>query len=1089
VGVRLFANIGDDAATPGKVDNYGKLRLYSFRVYNAGKLEKCFLPCKDGDKVGLMEILSQTVYTNLSGKADFQTGGDIVANPQAEDIRVTAQGAIECRVRLHLSDVTATIDGDAADEKWFAKGTQVSIKATVPSTVKFGGWKGDTAYISQGAATDADITLTVDGPVELSADVVRTEYHGIKKGTMDDAACWKVKDSSSWVTPASVDYTTGQSVFVIKSQVADGHADYSEATLPANTAFKVYGILWNRNWGTFEIKTATGASLDIGAGGMNTYSVVAGDRGYYISAPVTLSADQTWTMPHAQNLLYLNRSIQGEGVTVTLAGPGYKYVGSATSGDVLNWKRTVLAGGGFVLRNRKDLLPKGHEIVFAGTAAAPATLNLTTFDQTLEDAMWFEEPGTCANNSLGSSGPASKNNVIFTGTPRLNPTGFGGALSDGAGVTWNPSSEDATFVFTNAVSSTLGRLRVLNGTMRIAEGASFTSLAGIDVGASAVLDIAGDAGAISGTELTVASGGKVRLAAGVNVVFDTAQIAGTGVSGGVYTKDTATWIEGEGSLTVAGNVWTAGGGSDTAIDNWANWGGVALDLTGGGLSGVFAAAGALCTVPAALSPVFRGIIFQGTQDFSIEAEDGASISVGSQGIQTAGASAARTFSVKAPVTVTADQFLVAANKDNLVLSNVVAGASTLTKDGTGELHLWGDNTFSGTLNVLNGRVWAHSDTAFGSTEAHTVLTQNKGYVTLDGVTTHEGFMLTKGFTNFIEVPKGKVGHVYGLLDNPNGGNWGLSVSGELHVHGGAYGSGNFAFNNLHVDDVPLHLTDRFSANGSIYLNVSSNWVGNNHTLMYSGCRIYCRAPYAYYRGPRNETGYTSLGKTAKATYITRIQFSSTNVGIFDLGGYDQETCQLLCSSANSANSCVTSSVPAQLYIYRDKSDGCSATDAMAKNYVKFVDAAGCTISCFGNYAIEFLSVSSTTGRLEVADMVKPTAAASVLTIGSTGGWPKASEVRVTGGKLVFTHGASIGKKTDVTLDARNGTLQLDNAAAQVCRWINVWNAEKGEYVRLAPGDYGGASCSAVPEANRLKGLAGTGILRSLGNPGLRIVVR
>jgi len=914
-------------------------------------------------------------------------------------------------------------------------------------------------------------------------------YAGASAGSVTAANAWSSKNNTTDIVPA--DFESGNVIYRMA-----GSQDILIATMAPNLEAKVYGILWYRGWGSFELRNAANAKLLIGAGGMAPDGSMVGDRQFYLRMQVVLTADQTWRVGQATHVLQVTGGLQGD-YSIDKTGPGVLLIGGDTGTfNVYDWPKTVIAGG-TVRMAQANIFSAGHELVFSGTNATQrAVLDLSTFNETLEDVLWYEAPGTCANNELTSGGPASKMSVIFTGEPQLNPTGFGGSLRNGAGVTWNPddpaeNADPFVFVFTNAVSDTQGHLDVQNGVMRVADGASFTALSLVSVGAKGRFEVAAG-GAVAGTALEVADGGKVAVAEDVTIVFDAASYAGSALVGGTYTKANCAWIEGDGSVLVAGNSWTGGGGADTSMDNWANWGGLAQDLTGGNLTAIFAAGGAMATIPGNMLAVLRGIIFQGNSDFELAAGEGGGVSVTGQGIQTAGAATARTFTITAPLDISGSQFLVPNENDKLVLSNVVSGTAAFSKDGTGQLHLWGDNTFSGDLNVLNGRVYAHSDNAFGTTAGRTILTQSKGYVYLDGVTTHETFVLTKGFNYPVVGVAGKVSHVYGMLDNVNGGNWGLNAEsgGELHCHGGLWGSGNFSFDRLYIDDTPMHLADRLSATGAIYLNVASNWVGNNHTLINNNCRIYCRVPYAYYRGPRNEPDYGVNGKnTSKVSYLTRITFNSTGVGIFDLGGYDQEVAQFFCSSANSRSSCVTSSVPAQLHLYCDRRDNLTATDTMARNYTKFVDAAGLTIDYFSNYAITLFSVSSTTGRLEVADKVNPTAASSVLTLGdgSTGGWPNASEVRVTGGTLEFTHAQCIGKQTDVYLDPANGTIKLSNASPQSCRFLYVWDAAAGAYRhKMSKRTYGAIGSGAQVE---MAGFGGTGLLYPTGISGMTVFIR
>lgn len=1021
----------------------------------------------------------------------FVYGGDISDSPVLDlpGVRKDEAGELEFRVRVGVWDCAgATLDGvDVAGDVWVKSGTTHALAYVAKKGAPLVKWTGDVAAITTGTATDAAVTLTVNGPVDLVPNIYSKTYqfNGAANALLNASGVWYEGSG----TVANPDLTSGANKLRITK------SDVQMATMPPDVVYSVYGIDWYRGWGNFEVKVGKNSRLNVGPGGLTTEPNYDSARVFTIRNQVGIAAPQAWFTKYELHRIALSGGVEGS-YPVEKTGIGMVVVGGATGSgtgnNVYDWPKTTLSAGQFQCAS-VDIFADGHEFVFNGTAKTPVVLDLATFNQTFANASWTETAGSTAYNTLTTTGAASKNNVVFTGTPKFNPMGFGGVITGGAGVTWNPNSAEAVFVLTNAVSDTQGQFAVQNGILRVDAGAALTSLAKLSVSATGRFEVTATAGQVAGTSLEVATGGKLQVAAGRQLVFDQVAYAGAALGGGTYTKANAAWIEGDGSVVVAGNVWTAGGGVDTSVDNVANWGGATVDLTGGTLSAIFASAGSLATIPTSLEIALRGMIFDGPAAFEIAAEDGGRLSLGVQGIQTVSAAAAKRSVVTTPVTLTANQYWVPNGSDVLVVSNTVSGAATLTKDGSGTLQLWGDSDFTGDFNVVKGTVNVYSDNALGSPSGKTTITSGAGSVYLQGCTTHENFQFSNGASPLMGGAN-KVSHVYGLIDNKStGSNFSLSADtgGELHVHGGVYGNGNFSFNRLYVDDTPVHIMDRFSSSGSIYLNVASNWVGNNHTLIHSGCQIYCRVPYAYYRGPRNETGYGSIGQTVKnVTYISRIQFNSNGVGIFDLGGFDQETTQMFCKEANAAKSCVTSSVPAQLHIYRDRSDGCTATDDMARNYAKFTGGAGCTIDRFGNFAISFLSLSTTTGRLEVADLTAPTAAASKLTLGSAdgaGGWPNASEVRVTGGTLALAHGNCLGAGTDVYLDAAQGTLELDNAEVQICRTLSVYDAGKGKYVRQPGGrTYGGTASAA---SVKIAGLTGSGVLYPSFVPGAVIIFR
>ena len=92
------------------------------------------------------------------------------------------------------------------------------------------------------------------------------------------------------------------------------------------------------------------------------------------------------------------------------------------------------------------------------------------------------ESGDVANSAHGITSPYDLQ-VQFTGAPGVNPMTFSGQFYGGAGLLWNPSSADYVFIYSNAVSATTGRVDAVNGTVKLVNGASFTSLSSLGIGA------------------------------------------------------------------------------------------------------------------------------------------------------------------------------------------------------------------------------------------------------------------------------------------------------------------------------------------------------------------------------------------------------------------------------------------------------------------------------------------------------------------------------------------------------------------------------------------------------------------------------
>jgi len=927
-------------------------------------------------------------------------------------------------------------------------------------------------------------------------------YYWHKNAAFDAASSWKMRAAGSGavVDASSLDFSSGQAILMIKSNQG-GSSDFLSGKVQS-AGVDIYGIQWYRNWGTFDLQANGSAKIKIGAYGMQTVGNVNGDRTYYVRPPVELTSDQCWAMTNALNSVEILGGLTGNYTLETYGAGSIKIAGGASL--TTDWPRTRISGGEVQLSGKADLLPAGHEIVF-NSGTYTARLNLMTFNQTLASGLLAEEPGTCAKNEITTSGAASRYNLVFTGAPNANPMGFGGRLAGGAGIAWDPTASTDVFVISNSVSDTQGQFLVNNGILRLADGAGLTSPSRVTVdGSAARLEIESTAqnAAIAGSELVVANGGKVSVAQGKTLVFDSISVNGSGLAGGTYTKDNAAWIEGDGQIIVAGNSWTGGGGSDTSVRTAANWGGATVDLTGGTLTAILAAGGNTATVPADLTASWRGISFRGNNDFELAAEEGGSVGLGAAGLITTKGSAARTYTVTSPLALLVSQFWMLDSGDTVSVEGVIGGASgmTLTKDGSGRLNLKGANTFEGAFNIVKGNVYLYGNGTLGTTDGTTTVTSGAGYLYLDGADTSEKIIITKGGSYPVKAVNGKPSYVRGPIDCRTGGNLtigGESASAPLHVCGSIWGSGNFSGYNLIVDDKPLQLGDRLSGACTITFNVSSNWIGNNIFMGASGARIICNAPYALYRGPSSEI----RGDGTKCSYISRYGMNSTGNQVLDLGGYNQELnmfCVVQPSSGKIPN-VVRSATPAQLEIYGTNGygDENGYGSGRTNNWAVFEGGAGLKIKRLGpstaNVPLTLRSYSSTTGRLDMA--VEVASVSDMLILAPSGGWTNASAIAVSSGTLVLKHDKCIGKKTDVyvrpTGGALNGVLRLDNAEPQRCRWLYVWDTELGDYRQLPPGLYGSADCTdaSVPQANRLAGLAGTGVLNSIGVPGLVIFLR
>lgn len=935
----------------------------------------------------------------------------------------------------------------------------------------------------------------------FAEDVVHNVYgyHVNSETVILTPSSWRNQKDGS--TPADVGFLTSGTDYLQLQSTSSGNADTQKTKMP-DYDLDIYGIIWYRSWGSFTINVNGSSAIKIGAGGMNSHKNATGDRKFYVKPKIVLTADQTWAVTNDELKLYAQGGVTGN-YQLRLDGDGRIAIegGSSLTTD---WPRTLISGSRFVLDKKQNLLAAGHELVFDGGRPYDARLDLSSYDQTIVSGLIDETPGSASYNEIRTTDPTTFANLCFSGTPERELLGFGGRITNAAGITWDPDDSRYVFAVSNSVSDTRGRFYVRNGVFRVTDGAALTSVSLFSVDARLEVTATAAADAIAGSSLVIADGAKVSVAEGKTLVFDTVRVGSTDLPSGQYTFANAdTWLEGDGLVIVAGTHWNGGGDDDTAIDNNANWGGASVDLIGGTLTALFASGGTLATIPSTTAAIWRGIAFDSAANFSVAAEEGGTLAIGSAGIITSAGAAARTYTLATPVRLSAPQYWTVDTGDSLKVSGAISGEAdkSLVKNGTGTLRLSGTNTFAGAFTIDNGAVVVGEGSTLGTADGITTIVGNKGQLLPDCVDLgHETIVIDKGGTTkaAISCQGSKPSYIRGTIDCTSGGNlniYGASPEAPLHVSGSILGSGNFCGRDIVVDENPLRLTDRLTGKCRIVFNVSSNWIGANIFTGSEGARIRCNVPYALYRGPRGEK--MGFGKSSTGNYYSRYGMNATGDQELDLGGFDQELANfaVLQPNAGCKPNVVRSDAPAQLIIWNDSTIPGNLNgydDGVRNNYAVFEGGAGFKVCRFGSSAVNapitLYGVNSTTGRLEIA--VTSASANDTLTIATSGSWSNATAVAATSGTLVFTHENCIGRWTDVYINptaastgrARPGVLRLDNALPQVCRYLYVWDAESGAYVSKSTGDYSAATHAAL-------GFAGTGVLRVKGLAGVMFFVK
>ena len=208
-----------------------------------------------------------------------------------------------------------------------------------------------------------------------------------------------------------------------------------------------------------------------------------------------------------------------------------------------NWTGATIHEGTFGME--ADNGKTGIDFLFDAPATG-ARLSLRA-NVTLKDGGLESVPGL-ETTDFGVTG--SSKTLTISGTPKSADEYFAGFLADSASFTFNPADAANTFTFAKANSTTVGNLTVANGTVRIADGASFPQLFGLSIGASGKLEIAADAGLVKAQELTLATGAVIDVGAGQELKVPVATLGGVALESANYTKDTCDWVTGEGKVVV-----------------------------------------------------------------------------------------------------------------------------------------------------------------------------------------------------------------------------------------------------------------------------------------------------------------------------------------------------------------------------------------------------------------------------------------------------------------------------------------------------------------------------------------------------------
>ena len=812
---------------------------------------------------------------------------------------------------------------------------------------------------------------------------------------------------------------------------------------------------------------------------------------YYI-VPTIVNTDAITIHTSSSSVNYGHRadiySTDGHAFTVRKTGAGLLGLACETSGrnKYAGFRHLELHGGKFSFSWQKfgvgDSFPRDFDICYM----AKDTYLQCSVDTTLQGAV-IREASAAANQThyLGAQN-GEVVTLTIAGEPEADSL-FTGVLQNPLSFTWAPEN-GRTFTFSGASSKNLtaGTLTVRNGAVVLKDGATFTQLdtLALDGEGTTFRVESAPATAFHANALTVASGAeRLYVEGGVKLAVDTLKVGGQSLPAGVYhSADNAggtgvAWIMGGGYLCVGGadvvlptesaatttGLWTAGGGSDTAVGTAANWDGQVLpDLASGSLNATFAA-GSAATLDR--DAHVKGIAFSAPgAGFALTRAAGSSWVnyLGSLGLSTAGGTG-KTYTLAAPTYLVAPQTWTVGSKDVLDVNGPLVGQSTLTVANAGTVNVNAGGVFSGPVSVSGGTVNVNADGAFGESLANPVEVDfSKTKFNLNGVTLKRGI---KSLGGAIAFPANTENVIEGIVDftQNDGGTIAFGANAVVRAKKG-WARGTTAWHYFKGSDSAhpgtLVLDGPFSyvggaANGlsgnmNLYVNAPDCDLGvvwfwltgsNNH--------VYLTVPYAFrwdVKGHDNLVRATDVGAN----------------NVIDLCGNDQS---LLSFGAN-ANVTVTSSKPATLDIHTEKWN--QHTHYGITNRACWADAANLAFT--GAKYLYLAGTSTSTGTVTVTR--------GALKFMPTGAWPNASAVIARGGTLTCENKTAFGRET--TLKVTTGaTVELAYAGAMKLKAVEI----DGE--ALKAGVYGGPSSTA---SSKLACFAGAGVI-SVGSASTVLLLR
>ncbi len=723
----------------------------------------------------------------------------------------------------------------------------------------------------------------------------------------------------------------------------------------------------------------------------------------------------------------------------------------------------------------------------------------------------------------------------FYGASAVATQTFSGCLTGNVVFDFQPTTSGSEFIFRKGVSTTTGAMTIKNGTVRVTDGASFPNVTSVTInGADANnlgrLVIDQDGAAAFPKANIVRYYGVIEVPAGIRVAIKSLSSWGNAVAPGVYKRTgatiaegtEATWVAGDG-LVVVGTpaeaaaeavTWTGAANDGGCASSAANWSTPPQSLANGSAS-ITADIGNYAHFLADSDVWIKGFSFAKTH-FAIGASAGKELRIGSGGFANPGNGEIYVGFGSAPgdVVLAADQTWDPGNGHIIVNGSVkTLGGAKLTVSGKGTTQLrlnaatpdWNNQVL-----VDNMKVEFNTSNAFGSFKGNPVTILHNGQANsptfVNGVEINRPLVLadrsvaSQGRTTLTIPANATVTFNAPVITSnrtevafvANAGS--RTVFNDLFMSRNnvyASGSGTLVFNG------PFHTCFRFYPNGftgTIELHSTGNRFNGLMGDYWTAGTIKTMVPYAFTaQNPRRVTA-TSDATNNPIDQDTRSLLSMKGeTATLDLCGNDQIFGDMFASSG-----IITSETPATLYMdftatvvteyatgWKSRADKATYTGAV--NYSKW-----------GQLPRWFMADSTSTGIVEVAEGMITFSSGSVNPVnmnpGGTacnydtparGSWRKASAVVIKGGKMVFEHSESVGRRTEVRFVKMNnayGKLRLESGVRQKVSNLYV------DGVRLRSGTYGSSSATGAAIHNDTL-FEGEGVLDVLDMKAFFLVVR